>query len=324
MRKRKIIACTSHCGLFLIDIESDEFAVVSRDGNGKKLKYWGMSWSDDRFFVGFGGLGESWVRVYDTKFNELKPIYPQKDFIKVGEPHQFLWHDNKLWVCNTHYDRIAIMDGNEWYDWVPTGLKPVDRLRLKGKDYYHINCIWSHGKHLYFNLHNRERPSQVRIYSYPGLHLADVYNYVGFNTHNIWKEPNGKNLLVCSSFEGRIREITNRLRPGTVVCVPQLRYDRVFPRGVVSTDDLIVIGLPVWRRTRHTRGRVASSIFLYDKKWALRKRYKIKGFGSLYEMRGLNVPDYAHYRGSEKIEFVPNVNWQKMEAKNGWGVVRGK
>ena len=286
---------TTYKGAFLLRVGSKKYSCVHKCKGNRSF---GITWNNYKLFIAdISGISSS-ISVYNTNFSSISLI-PSVS----SNTHQILYYKNNIWCTsanNAFISRFKCFDYSVLGRW-----KPI-------KNGKHLNSIFVCRNILYLLYHNKGNPSFILKLKYkenssiiprPFSHTTDyIYENVGNYSHNVWVEND--ELFVCDSLGGRIKEVIS---------------DKVvvetggFPRGVVITDTYNYIAVSDCVISRDKRAHSDGKICVYDKEWNLVNECPMVGFGLLQDLRIISVRDYAHYSGSELVDFNLNsIEWEDL------------
>jgi hypothetical protein len=272
-------------GMYIVNTDTDHFCKLMIE-----RRHWGISWNKDNFFLAtWFGKRDVMLNVLSSQFRIVHrhPIWKQD----VVAPHQILWVGDRVLIANTQHDVITIVNHKtgkcEHWRCMPKETYRGDKQL--GRDVYHLNGFWQNDGKLYVTLHNKTRPSFIRVFNWPSRSLVEEYEGVGKCIHNIWKCPTLGKLLTCSSDEGVVKDMN-----GEIAC-----KTGEFPRGVAIGENEFVVAASRHLFKPHNREMLTGKLHVFDNQWDSKKTYTMEGCGQLYEARVLNGRDYAHYQGSE-------------------------
>lgn len=223
---------TSPSGLWRID--GGEFeCLISTSYNAC---FWGITW-DKEFVYAVRREHDDVDMLYQWN-KKLFPEHPVKHALKdVKETHQIFWWNDKIYMANTRFNRITIIEQDKKGRW---GQKDFS-WSFATRDENHINSIWANNDHIYF-VENRGSQalsgrSLVRIYD-AGLNYYQRVQ-VGRDVHNIFYDHDC--LIMCSSadasllaFDHRHHEVSLEAR---FIGNDYLRLNNCFPRGLAADED---------------------------------------------------------------------------------------
>ena len=100
-------AISTHKNCFIYDYEADSITTIERGTAGATWAY-GISWLKDKMFIGWRKPGE--ILEYDTNFKFTGRKCDLSDGRKIGDVHQIVCFDEKIWATNTGKNSIYIFD----------------------------------------------------------------------------------------------------------------------------------------------------------------------------------------------------------------------
>lgn len=264
------------------------------------FRSWGISWSDSRLYI-CNWIGKASVIVeYDEKFKMLDIHEPPKEF-KFVAPHQILWIGGRLLIADTQYDRIVMWDGKkDWSIWRPYPERSYGDDG-RGSDRHHLNGFYKHNGSIFVVSHNREKGSFIEQFDSPEGHKPKCRWTVGNQIHNVWYH-NGI-YVFCNSGRGSIDSLAGR----------PVVHTGDFPRGVAAFDDYTFVCCSSHHFKCKSREDIDGSIAIINSETLdIYSWCHMQGFGQLYELRGINASDKAHYDGAENFAFdVSRLEWRR-------------
>jgi hypothetical protein len=261
-----------------------------------------MSWNQEFFFLMVWIGLRTELLIFDHSFRRVGTVRPPGPKHSVIAPHQIIWLEDRLWIANTQYDYFTIWNPKDdtWDTWRPADEEVYRWKDNRGNDVHHINGCWLQDGKLYVVAHNKAVPSWIQEHSWPDLKRLNRFEANGRRIHNIWNE-NGT-FAVCSSEEGCVKNVKGKILANT----------GGFPRGVVITNGLRVIGVSAHHFKCKSRETVDGCIHVYNKDWTMQKLLFLDGFGQIYELRGLQMKDQSHYPGCEQTDFnLEDLQWKQ-------------
>jgi hypothetical protein len=278
---------------------------IDRGTDGRTWAY-GISWCGDRAFIAWRTPDE--ILEYDVDFKHTGRRCDARDQ-KLGDLHQIICYDNKIWATNTGHNSISIFDCDTLElieTWRPHEHIPhdddtkyfhekKDKRTKPGVNYKHYNSIMFKYDRMYVNAHMtiKNPPSKVWEFTYPKRKFIRKI-LGGITSHNIFF-LNGA-LTVCDSGNS---------------CILQPEDNKVifhkdvgsYLRGVSMPPNLFVVGRSD-KRARTDRSKSKGGITVFkgrnfnnpnpDVRWL--------GRGPVEEIRCLDNSDDAH---------PTNVFWSK-------------
>lgn len=246
--------------------------------------YFGITWDHQYIYV----IGSTPESVYYPKKNtrsrllvlnkngELQGEIEQDPLHPIENVHQLQHYKNKIYVVSTKHNVIRIYD-KETKTWSTFAPSP----KWQGEDYHHFNSIWfdSDGS-FYVCAHNHSHSESIRtseIFQFDAKFSLLRILEVGENNHNIF--PLRGTLATCSSRHN----VVQLLNGETILEV----YP--FPRGVVSTDDYLLIA----KSSSNREGTVSGIDIFSTNTLELVGTVEIKA-PQVFEIRCLNQLDKAH------------------------------
>jgi hypothetical protein len=270
------VIVSSRFAVQVVDLETGERRDIPHQVNYPPF---GISWNDDYLFLArrwYNRKGAD-IQVYDKDLGVIDSIMGgHPDMVNV---HQIQWWDGALWVCcpappeGGNETVLIYRDGDieAWY--------PFEGLGIKG-----VNSIFFRDDRVYLVAHNRG-PSWVLQYSYPDLQLL-WQGRAGTEAHNVawWKDT----FVVLDSGGSRVLVGCEALHEYTVSLIG-------YPRGLAISDTHIVIGQSYRIPDREERMQDKwGGLIIMNRWWELQQYINLKK-GHVYDVRFLDVPDYAHH-----------------------------
>ena len=281
----------------IIDYQSERIAYLYCN-----KRCWSITWDNDFLYTAEWLGARTLFHVFDKSFQLVRKVVPPKS-MPVTAPHQMIWLDGKIWISNTQFDYFQLWDGkDEWSIWRPEGVDGYN-AQGRGNNHYHINGCWldPDSDHLFIVAHNNQLPSWIQEHEYPSLKLIKRYSPVGGCAHNIWRERG--ELSTCSSKDGHVRLLDGSILAAT----------GGFPRGVVVANGLRVVGASAAYLGNKAREGMDGEIQIFNDAWQLQKVFVMRRFGQIYEIRGMGVPDEAHWVGAGSVEFdTRKLKWHDL------------
>lgn len=279
----KAIASSRHA-VQIIDLEKMSVVDTIRTGSYETL-YYGITWNDDFMYLAkrCECCHTQCVEVLDRDLEYVNSIVKAAyEDALLWDVHQIQWYGGRLWITSSGKNSILSCDrdGNDINVWYPNP-------EVQGRDVNHFNSVWFHAGMVYVVAHNKA-PSDVWIFKYPELTLVDKHR-VGHNAHNIVVVDN--NEIVLDSYHGRAVYYA-----GGAVSLP----DNGYPRGLAvklgkeTADNVFVVGNSTNCDREHRSAKKDGSIQVYDGNWNLIGNIMLD-MGQVYEIRLLDVSDYAHH-----------------------------
>lgn len=298
MNEQLLVATTR--SLLLIDIQQERIFIID-DQNGV---YHGIARSEDHFYVSarrshYGGTQEERhaqhgvILKYDNNLNMvgiLEPSFPLRDLHGSG------WCNDKLWVCATHDNMIAIFDGKDWDQWYPFG----QSRNAVNRDRNHINSIYFDQEEILL-LGNKNNTGT--LWAFDRTSRFPLWNLeLGQGSHNIWKDKGY--LFTLSSATGEIL-----LDRGASIPVGG------FCRGIAFGKDNIYIGIS---ETTHRQARSTSNakIQMRDKEYCQLGHIDIFGHGMVHEIATVLDCTNQHWHSTQANIVFDAVRSQPDEYTN--------
>lgn len=282
----KLIATTSK-SILLLDTTAGDSAVLHA-GLGA---YYGIAAGHDRLFVAArrrlpsSGVpieaenGE--ILVFDADLDlqdRIQAPFPLRDV------HQIGWRDGKLWITNTYFNSVSILDADgKWSVWKPT-LPPVlwrlkqaarrvysRRVDERPHDFHHFNSICFVDDQIGLMAHNLGRgPSELHLFDAKTRQHRNTIR-LGVQAHSVWLEEG--EFWTCSSAESAIVDRTGRAN----VAVGG------YPRGYASDGNQRAVGITA-RAPKLLRDHADATVRVFDRDWRHREDIPLPGQGMLADL----------------------------------------
>ncbi len=277
--------------LLAVDLESGKVNIIEAN----RPEYYGISWweNSDFFVLSHSGLAN------DSLLSVESYINSEKGYLSFGktqtqyflsQPHQIICAPNN-WVIATNTGRncISLYDPNNGFH-KDIRINDIHWDRL-GKDNTcgeHFNSVFLKNDRLYVLAHRFKKNSHVLEFSYPDCTLLERYEIKQRSgLHNIWVDDDG-NMIACHSDAGELIEV----KTNETIWASGSSY---YSRGLAATKDIIIVGDSVIT-TRENRKTSPSELWIIDRKTLNTLDYLSLGpFGSVHEVRIIDVPDEAHH-----------------------------
>lgn len=223
----------------------------------------------------------------------------EKGFLSMGSlntvpflshPHQiFCASDNRVVCANTGRNAISVIDFSK------LGYFQEKKISEGRWDTDHLNSVFEKNGHLYVIAHGNRQGSTLVTLTYPELKIISIQSLkdkMGFNNlglHNIWITDEGQKIC-CGSETGELLELNDQYssvlwRAGTPILT----------RGLAASDQIVLIGESQISK-RALRHSSASALWLIDRKtWKAIDYFYLGPYGSVHEVRLLNISDEAHH-----------------------------
>lgn len=263
---------------------------------GDRPEYYGISW-----FPGSKDLALSHSMLDNARLVDL-PSYVQSEVgcVSFGRrlsepflsaPHQILCASDGRLVCtNTGRNAITVIDPSRPGHFQEARISPSrwDRLSLDHVPGDHLNSVFEKDGKLYVIAHRHNKGSALATFRYPELELLNLEPVVGrTGLHNVWVTAEGQK-IACHSSAGSLMDLStgeNLWESGS----------HVYTRGLAAASDFILIG-ESQLVGRDLRGGSLSALWVIDRRTRRELDYFCLGpFGTVHEVRLLNVPDEAHH-----------------------------
>ena len=289
-------------GLWHYDYAEDFVTNIPRGTKGYTdvTDAFGISWTSERMYVAWRHPDE--IVEYDLNFkptgrsisNEGKPWG-----MLLGDIHQILCHDGRIWVTCCGYNCIQVYDAisfNLERVWNPCDGHDSDELGEESNNgkYKHWNSIRIMGDRLYLVSHMYDcPPSKVWEFSFPDLKFIRKIPG-GECVHNVFFHDGA--LAVLSSKDGRI------LFPESGKSITF--FDRKpFWRGISQAGGRLALGFSSQCLSRAARPDVPGGVVFLDHSDPMRFDVKCNGIGPIMEIRCLDEHDAAHDAAPFKPRF---------------------
>ncbi len=286
----KALVATVNC-LLLVDLQTKFVKIIESN----RPEYYGISWwgNTDSLVLSHSGLAN------DSLVDMETYICSEKGYLSFGkpttqpflsQPHQILCAPNH-WVITTNTGRncVTLYDpSNGFYKDIRVNDVNWDRLDRDNTCGEHFNSIYLKNNRLYVLAHRFKKVSEVLEFSYPDCVLIEKYiTKQRSGLHNIWVDDAG-NMLACNSNSGELIE----LKTNETLWTPAISY---YSRGLAATTDIIVVG-DSQNTARANRSTSPSELWIIDRKTFMTLDHISLGpFGSVHEVRLVDVPDEAHH-----------------------------
>ena len=246
--------------------------------------YYGISWSNSNVYVlrrwGKRTEGSGEVVILDGQLEEVG-ILPG-DF---PDGHQIFYKDGKVYVTATSKNAIGVVD-------VDTGCVEFRNWTQFTYDVNHLNSIWHDDVDFWVGMHNYAEKEDSEFETSQVVRINNSFDSVsksiaiGSGLHNVVVMDDV--LYVCSSGDGKI--VAYDLWTDTIV---NELYIGEWLRGVSITRDFVVLGSSA-TLPKELRATGDSGLFLLDREFNVLDHRVITGCGPVYDLRVINLPDYAH------------------------------
>lgn len=261
-----------------------------------RSEYYGISW-----FPGQDDLVLSHSGVDNEKLTEIGE-YAQSEigWLSFGtgetqrflsQPHQILCASDGRIVCtNTGRNCITVIEPTRLGHYQEARLSEArwDRLSIDTPSGEHLNSIFEYEKLLYVLCHGHRQGSRVGILSYPELEIVSIFDCGSrFGMHNLWITDQGQ-WIACDSENGSLVDLQSQN--------PLWKcHSPIFTRGLAASDDVLIVGESekVSRSGRHNS--IAALWIICRKTWKPLDYIFLGPFGSVHDVRLIDVPDYAHH-----------------------------
>lgn len=278
-----ILAVASRYGVSKVNTETEEVSPLVDVGPSERYMPYGISWNSRRFFIAIRGRppGEpEFISVYDKDLKPLGNIEDPGGLFR--DLHQILWHDGRLWVMSTGYNKVVTVDmGGKFNEWDPNPDVPEgkDSGVRPPRDYNHFNSIYFADSRCNLAAHNFERGAEIWEFTYPDLEFVDIIPY-GHQIHNVFKIGG----QLYSLDDPRREEMSSG---------GFLRPPFGYGRGV-AINERIYVGMSKFEPSREIRRqRKKADICVYKKDFEFERKISVN-MGEIYEVRILDRPDKAH------------------------------
>lgn len=246
------------------------------EGNGN---YQGITWNANALFVTSSQDYQYIVRVFNRNLHQAAIMQPGD----LHQPHQALWADGKLWVCNTGKNRLECWDPASGWRWFSFNPSPCD--------IDHVNGIWFDGTRFWVTefRHRPEKPSVVRLCD-SEMQLEETMT-VGPPIHNVYIESNRMFNLVSRQFKGILE---TDLATGKTTRHHVAGEANNLVRGLARTRDRWLVGLSRWEPERGDRHKGDAVVVFLDNAFQEVDRWTVPDAGPVCEVRVISEPDLAH------------------------------
>ena len=276
----KLLVSTSK-GIFVVEDKTVTPIYVTED-----KRVFGISWNRENVFIVKQNPDHSMIVILDKRLKQVREVKAEG----VMDAHQILWAENKLFICNTRFNRITIWDGK--------GFKDFAWARC-ARDINHINSVWqADNGHFYFIEHNRHqcpiRRSRVVIFD---KNLSPVSNYqTGRGAHNIFRS--GADLYICSSndysfikYDINKKEVVRELDfAGEGI----LSTEFWISRGLAYDGKTFYVGLSQYLPRNARKDSHCGAITMINNDFKLINHVSLEDMGQVYEIRLMSGIDLAH------------------------------
>ena len=287
---------STHKSCFIYDHNKDIINDIERGTKGAQWAY-GISWFKDKIFIGWRKPCE--VLEYDTSFKFTGRKCQGSLGFRVGDVHQIICFDKKIWVTNTGSNSISIFDASTLElveDWRPhKAIKEMDSPYVSKKNinknkhpnyYKHYNSIFFDKKRIFINAHMtvNNPPSKVWVFLRKNRKFIKKIEG-GISTHNLFLINN--QITVCDSENSQI------IQPETNKVLFRARVGS-FLRGVSLPPKMVVIGSSGMQSIRNKRNNARGGIVIFNNTKFKNPDLKWFGRGPIQEIRCLDFYDKAH------------------------------
>jgi len=242
--------------------------------------YYGITWSSDTLYC------SSPYNLYRFDKSSNMQKTPLKDK-SVGDIHQILYHGGVLYLTNTEYNSIDMLD--------PVTLERVDVLEVgdQRRDINHINSLFFKNNKLYACFHNNNT-SNADIVEYTDKKQTRKLSDLGRMNHNIYIDDSNT-LFNLDSKNGCVVKI-NLDKPALrdKINFRQKAETYNFGRGFAKTKDLFLIGVSHWAKKRKERESTRGFVIVFDNDFNLIEKISLPVDAQVKDIRVTSEPDLAH------------------------------
>jgi hypothetical protein len=161
------------------------------------------------------------IEVYNSSYSLVESLVIPPE-IQARNLHQMVEHNGKIYITNTPYDSIIILD-------LATKTFTEFKVTNSGSNTKNVNSIYFKDDLMYIMCHNKG-PSEIRVYN-SSMQLQNTIANTGVMSHNIW-EMNG-DMWYCNSMEQKIQSVGGLYK---VIDMPTLI------RGQSIADGKLILG----------------------------------------------------------------------------------
>ena len=258
--------------------------------------FYGCDWDERYLYVAardspdFGGKHGETILRFDRGLRFVDIWYRSRQVLDV---HQICVVAGSLWLTNTYYNGIRIIDLETRVerDYFPYHDGTVPGSFDLG-DRNHFNTVRYDGKQVFVLANNgviraglRQRKSRSRVLAVDpqALRISKDVAVRGMTGHDLWIEDGA--LRTCDSARG-------------VVCGPEnAAYLEVEPwlRGVAISERIMFMGKS-FQAARHQRHAGSGQLLAIDRKTQqIDSRTEVAGSGGIYDMMLVDEPDLARF-----------------------------
>lgn len=209
----------------------------------------------------------------------------------LSQPHQLICAPNN-WIIATNTGRncFTLYDPSSgFYKDIRINDIHWDRLGEDNSCGEHFNSVYLKNNRLYVLAHRFKKTSHILEFSYPDCILLERYEIKQRSgLHNIWVDDSG-NMMACHSDAGELIEVKSN---ETIWATGSPCYSR----GLAATTDIIIVGDSIVTSTRESRKNSSTVLWVINRKTLNTIDYlQLGAFGSVHEVRILDVADEAHH-----------------------------
>lgn len=247
--------------------------------------YYGITWDKNSLYLGNRkGIdrGDPEISIFSSDLRRVGSI--PRNF---NDHHQILYTGGKLYVTDTGSNSVIVCEGG-------VGKGVAKNWTSYTYDKNHINSIhfdrsrkkfWV-SYHNYLKRTNEYNSSRVVMLD-DQLSSVEWFIDIGFNIHNCFAWEN--ELYVCNSEFGTLLKVD--LDTGG----EEEFYVGHWSRGLAVSDDLVLVGSSVKSDNRISRLEGDCEIRLLDRNtFSTLDTTILPDQGAIFEIRMIDIPDYAH------------------------------
>jgi len=242
--------------------------------------YYGITWDESviyhtRVLDTSDGYIECLVSL-DSEYNELSSWAGN-----FSASHQICYHDGNVAIAQVESSSVALVNMEQalnTLDWTVD----IDSAE-------HLNAVWRDNDSWWVNFNNHAISGRSKI-----VNVSDDFSTIietidiGNQVHNVARV--GDLLYICSSGEGKL--LVYSLSAKEIINVVE---GLEWVRGLVITDEHIIVGAAVATADREFRLRACTEVHLIDQATlSIVDTLTFEGCGPVYELRGTGPVDLAH------------------------------
>ncbi|MEO8400831.1 MAG: hypothetical protein ABI597_03405 [Gammaproteobacteria bacterium] len=302
--------------LLLVDLQTGAVNIIESD----RPEYYGISWweNSDSLVLSHSGLAN------DSLFDLESYVTSEKGYLSfdnkktqcfLSQPHQIICAPNN-WVIATNTGRncVTLYDpSNDFYKDIRVNDIHWDRLGKENSCGEHFNSVYLKNNRLYVMAHRFKKTSHILEFSYPDCTLLERYETKQRSgLHNLWVDDSG-NIIACHSEAGELIEV----KSNETIWATGLFHNTRYSRGLAATTDIIIVG-DSEVTTREGRKNSPSVLWIVDRKTLNAIDYmQLGSYGSVHEVRILDVADDAHhgkiFKGMANLEKKREEHQERLE-----------